>query len=212
MLEEITKLALVVLLPIFGVLNFERGADDGIPRWLFGVGIFISVFFIYLFASLKFSGDILAVLASFKAGLISSAKYAASLAAFGFWWSVWGWGRYFTAGHGDFRVWNYEHEEPIVDFIVDRIFGRNLRDLKEVQRAGIVAMNLRGWSFYPGFALVAYFSQSWIPAIIGLGMFAQGLFYHLGWRIWGITFIHPTEKVFGVYLGFLVALTGWFVL
>jgi len=212
MFEEITKLALVALLPIFGVLNFERGAGDGIPRWLFGVGIFISVFVIYLFASLKFSGDILAALASFKAGLISSAKYAASLAVFGFWWSVWGWGRYFTAGHGDIRVWNYEKEDPVVDFIVDRIFGRNLTTQKEAQRAGTVAMNLRAWSFYPGFILVAYFSQSILPAIIGLGMFAQGLFYHLGWRIWGLSFVHSTEKVFGVYLGFLVALTGWVIL
>ncbi len=201
MLESLYKIILILPPVLFLFYNGWRGKDK-VARWQFGLLMGGTTFLSYLVAS-KFSALNLSGLAG------------VSVLLFSFWWSVWGWGRYFCAGHGDVKIWNDEREEIVVDAIVDKIFGRDLRYESEARLAGTVAMSLRAYSFYPAFLIIAWASHSFAPALIGLGVFAQGLFYFISGLIYcpyGKDFIYPAEKMVGLWFGLLIAATGWVVL
>jgi len=183
-----------LIIPIaFSLLNAVRGAKK-ISDGFFASALSVVVSSVFLLQShdVKLSGVM---------GL--------SFGAFAFWWNVYGWGRYFTAGHGDFRIWNNESDDPFVDFIVDRIYGRNLTTTRQAVNAGTVAMCIRAWSFYPAFIGAAVYTGNIWVAVIGLGVFTQGLFYRFASQIFStLDFIRPAERLTGAWFGALIVLAG----
>lgn len=122
-------------------------------------------------------------------GLIAGLGYAL--------WAGPGWGDY----------WDYSEAANDEVSIIDAIVGIYA---KPGAWADFFAMSLRGLIGYPLFmVLAAYLGSIW-PLLIGLGMAAQGVIYHVGFQ-WGKRFIEwtwafvITELLMGAWIGALVA-------
>jgi len=212
MIEKISMVALVNIPFAFAVLNTERGKNK-IRDSVFAVLIGLVIAITFFIASVRVQADFLETVKSLFHNWKLSLGSGVYFGLFAFWWNTWGWGRYFTAGHGDYNIWNTQHDDPLVDFIADRVYGRNLTTYKQAVRAGTFAMNLRAWSFYPGFALVAWAAGDIRVAIIGLGVFIQGFIYNISAKIFSsIAFVRPAEAGTGLWFGVLVAITGCLIL
>lgn len=193
-------LSLVLCVPL-SILNRMRGSDK-IEKWQFGL---YSAGFIEICLFLGLNS--ITPLEIIKITMISIIMGACL-----FWWSVFGWGRYFTAGHGDFIKWNNESDDPFVDFISDLIFGRSLTTFRQAKNAGTFAMCLRAWGLYPGFIFAAYVSGCYYIYLLGLLVFTQGLFYRLASKVFStLDFINPAERSFGFFLGLVIGSISFFI-